>query len=56
VKLIENKRQNIISLYHLGFCQQKWLKMGFVPMPIPTRGYRYTWSKNDDISSVRVRV
>jgi len=31
------KEDKIHKLFQPGVCQQKWLQMGFEPMPAPTR-------------------
>jgi len=36
--MIGKRRQKVISFYQPRVCQQKWLRMGFKPMPTPVRG------------------
>jgi len=37
----KNRRRDVISLNQPPVCQQKWLRMGFEPMPAPTRPWSH---------------
>jgi len=43
---IENRRQNVLSFYHFGICQQKWMRVGFESIPTLTRNVLWNRSRS----------
>jgi len=33
---VEKRRQNVMNFYQPGVCKQRWLRMGYKPMPAST--------------------